>query len=240
MAMKHHPDKGGDPEVFKEISKAHEILSNPEKRELYDQYGEEGVENGGGGGGGPQDLFDLLNGRSRKPQGKRKGEDVVFPLKVELEDLYTGCTRKLRSTKSIICPTCTGKGGQGVMTCGGCKGRGVRILIPQLGPGMIQQMKQACDDCNGTGQAIPPEGRCKKCHGNRTVDATKDLEVFVEKGMRHDQRITVQKSQLPLDFRLHSFVEKLVKLPIPFRAMSSLCCVSLLMRDSSAKARIYS
>jgi len=76
------------------------------------------------------------------------------------------------------------------MTCGGCKGRGVRILIRQLGPGMIQQMKQACDDCNGTGQAIPPEGRCKKCHGNRTVDATKDLEVFVEKGMRHDQRIT--------------------------------------------------
>jgi DnaJ family protein A protein 2 len=55
---------------------------------------------------------------------------------------------------------------------------------------MIQQMKQACDDCNGTGQAIPVEGRCKRCHGNRTVDATKDLEVFVEKGMKHDQRVT--------------------------------------------------
>jgi DnaJ family protein A protein 2 len=55
---------------------------------------------------------------------------------------------------------------------------------------MIQQMKQPCEECNGTGQSIPVKGRCKQCSGNRTVDATKDLEVFVEKGMKHDQRIT--------------------------------------------------
>ena len=60
-AMQHHPDKGGDPEKFKEISKAYEVLSDPEKKQIYDEYGEEGLE-GGGGGGGPQgmDIFDLV------------------------------------------------------------------------------------------------------------------------------------------------------------------------------------
>jgi len=71
MAIKHHPDKGGDPDKFKEIVEAHEILSNPEKRDVYDKYGMEGLKNGGGGGGGGfGDLFDMfgMGGGQRGPK----------------------------------------------------------------------------------------------------------------------------------------------------------------------------
>lgn len=65
-ALKEHPDKGGDPEAFKELTVAYEILGDPEKRQLYDKYGEEGVNNGGGMGGmGGMDIFDMLNGRGQ-------------------------------------------------------------------------------------------------------------------------------------------------------------------------------
>jgi DnaJ homolog subfamily A member 2 len=114
LAMKAHPDRGGDPDKFKEIQKAYEILSDPQKKELYDQYGMEGVEQGGDpnarGGGG--DLFDILTGgmggRRRDPNAKRRGEDVTFPLNVTLEDLYNGMSKKLRLTKNIICKDCEG------------------------------------------------------------------------------------------------------------------------------------
>ena len=199
-AMTHHPDKGGDPEKFKEISKAYEVLSDPEKKALYDEYGEEGLE-GGGGGGGPagMDIFDLFGGgmfggggggRDPRSRGKAKGEDVVFPLKVTLEDLYNGTSKKLRLTKNILCPQCGGKGGKGEGTCRDCKGQGVRIVIRQLGPGMIQQMQTACAACKGTGSLIAEKDRCKKCNGDKTIKEKKTLEVFITKGMRHNEKIT--------------------------------------------------
>jgi DnaJ-class molecular chaperone len=108
--VQEHPDKGGDPEKFKLLSKAYDVLSDPEKRALYDQHGEEGVDRGGGGGGGnPSDIFDMLfgggggGGRGGRggPSGPRKGEDTEHPLRVTLEDLYVGKASKIAVQRSV-------------------------------------------------------------------------------------------------------------------------------------------
>jgi len=191
LAKTHHPDKGGCAEKFKAITKAHEILSNPEKRETYDKYGEEGLE--GGGGDGPADIFDLFAGggrRSRKGGNrKRKGADVQFPLKLELRDLYMGTTKKLRLTKNIICKGCAGKGGTGVSKCSNCKGQGSVMVIRQLGPNMIQQMQTPCNQCKGKGEVISEGGRCKECKGQKVTSITKTLSVHVNPGMRHGEKV---------------------------------------------------
>jgi DnaJ family protein A protein 2 len=191
MAMKLHPDKPtGDEAKFKEVSKAYEILSNQEKRDLYDKYGEKGVEQGGPGGMDAGDIFSSFfgGGGGGGRRGPRKGKDVLFKLKVTLAELYQGATKKLRLTKQVICQPCEGKGGKGARTCTTCKGRGVRMVIRQLGPGMIQQMQMQCDTCDGQGTVIPPGARCSNCDGNKTVKVKKTLEVHVEKGMRHGQK----------------------------------------------------
>merc|ERR1711959_319644 len=89
LAVKHHPDKGGDPAIFQDISAAYDILGDEEKRTRYDQYGEDGVESGGGGDA--HDIFDMMfngGGRKRGGGGQKKGKDEVQPLNVTLADLY--------------------------------------------------------------------------------------------------------------------------------------------------------
>lgn len=196
LAMKHHPDKGGNPDTFKEISKAYEILSDPEKKGLYDKYGEKGVEQGGGGGGGGMDPSDIFSsffggggGGGGGRRGPQKGKDVLFRLKVTLDDLYNGASKKLRLTKDTICKDCSGKGGSGVKHCGSCKGQGVKIIIRPVGPGMMQRMQVQCEVCDGEGEIIPPGQRCNGCDGNKTCKVKKTLEVFVEKGMKHGQKV---------------------------------------------------
>jgi DnaJ family protein A protein 2 len=200
-ALKHHPDRGGDPEKFKDVNKAYEVLSDPEKRALYDEGGEEGLENGGGGGGpGGMDIFDMFGGGmfggggggGRGRGGKKKGEDVVFPLKITLEDLYNGTSKKLRLTKSVICGPCKGKGGKDGKdaVCTGCRGQGVKMVMRQVGPGMIAQQPMKCPQCNGRGSSIAEADKCTSCLGERTTKEKSTLEVFVTKGMTHGERVT--------------------------------------------------
>ncbi|KAK1263202.1 hypothetical protein QJS04_geneDACA009377 [Acorus gramineus] len=120
-AIKNHPDKGGDPEKFKELAQAYEVLSDPEKREIYDQYGEDALKEGMGGGGGGHDPFDIFQsffggspfgggfrGGSSRGRRQRRGEDVVHPLKVSLEDLYSGTSKKLSLSRNVLCHKCKG------------------------------------------------------------------------------------------------------------------------------------
>lgn len=193
-AMKLHPDRaGGDAEAFKKVNKAHEVLSDPQKRELYDRYGMEGLENGGGGGGGAADIFEMFGmggGGRRRPTGPRKGESITFPLKVTLAELYNGQQKKLRLTKSKLCGGCDGKGGKGEpQVCSTCHGRGVRIVVRQLGPGMLQQLQTQCNDCSGQGSVVSEEDRCKQCEGRKVTKVKKTLEVHINRGAKHGERI---------------------------------------------------
>ncbi|KAI3914823.1 hypothetical protein MKW92_020856 [Papaver armeniacum] len=197
-AIKHHPDKGGDPEKFKELQTAYEVLNDPEKRNIYDQYGEDALKEMGGDAAHahhPFNIFtDIFGGGMGGGQGgkrQKRGEDVKHPLMVSLEDLYSGTTKKLSLSRSVICTKCTGKGSKsGASTmCFGCGGSGMKVSIRHLGPSMIQQMQHPCDKCKGTGETIRDNDRCPRCNGNKVVQEKKVLEVHVEKGMQHGQKI---------------------------------------------------
>jgi DnaJ family protein A protein 2 len=170
--VKHHPDKGGDEHLFKEINAAYEILSDPKKRELYDKYGLEGVEQEGGpGGAGGEDLFSMFfgGGRSRSA-GPRKGPSLNHPLKVSLEDLYNGKTVKLAINRKVI----VGEPSE----CRTCDGHGIVMEMRQIGPGMITQMQRPCSNCGGQG------------HSAEMKNERKVVEVHVEKGAQNNQKIT--------------------------------------------------
>ncbi|KAI9073341.1 hypothetical protein K1719_044682 [Acacia pycnantha] len=200
-AIKNHPDKGGDPEKFKELAQAYDVLSDPEKREMYDQYGEDALKEGMGGGSGVHDPFDIFQsffggspfgGGGSRGRRQRRGEDVVHPFKVSLEDLYLGTSKKLSLSRNVLCSKCNGKGSKSgaSLKCAGCQGTGMKVSLRHLGPSMIQQLQHPCNECKGTGETINDKDRCPQCKGEKVVQEKKVLEVIVEKGMQNGQKIT--------------------------------------------------
>merc|ERR1719174_2410431 len=161
---------------------AYEVLSNPEKRKLYDQAGEQGIKEGGSGGGGgmnPMDIFDMFfgggggdpfgRGSFGRQRGPRRTKNLVHQLSVSLEDMYNGTVRKLALQKNVICDGCEGIGGKpgAVQKCPNCRGTGMQVRIQQLGPGMMQQIQSMCGECHGEGERVDPKLRCKKCNGRK-------------------------------------------------------------------------
>ncbi|KAI0786893.1 putative YDJ1-mitochondrial and ER import protein [Abortiporus biennis] len=170
-ALRTRPDRGGDPELFKEVKHAYEILSDPEKRSVYDAKGVAGLNEPSTGGMDPQDLFSQLLGGGLFGDG----------------DLYKGKTSKLTLTRSVICFKCDGNGG--AKTCTNCSGRGGIIEVHQTGP-ILQQSQHACKECSGTGEIISEKDKCKTCNGKKVVSEKKILELHIDKGMKGGQQIT--------------------------------------------------
>ncbi|TWW75706.1 dnaJ homolog subfamily A member 4 [Takifugu rubripes] len=196
LALKYHPDKNpNEGEKFKHISQAYEVLSDPKKRDLYDQGGEQAIKEGGSGGGSsPMDIFNMFFGGGGRMQRERKGKNVVHQLSVSLEEMYKGSTRRLGLQKNVICEKCEGYGGKkgALEKCSTCKGKGVQIRVQQIGPGMIQQIQSMCSDCQGQGEKFSSKDRCKNCNGNKVERQKKILEVHIDKGMKDGQKITFQ------------------------------------------------
>ena len=199
MAMKYHPDRSPDDkeaeEKFKEASEAYEILSDPQKRAAYDQYGHDAVNSqmggaGAGGFGNFSDIFgdvfgDIFGGSSRGGRGHRRGSDLQYTLQVALEQAVKGTTAKIKVPTLVVCKTCNGSGarpGSKPITCATCGGVGqVRM---QQGFFSVQQ---TCPTCHGQGTII--QDPCRDCHGQGRVEETKTLSVKVPPGVDNGDRI---------------------------------------------------
>jgi len=205
-AQKHHPDRNPDnkeaEEKFKEAKEAYEILSDPQKRQMYDQYGHAGVDPsmgggaGGGGFGGGDDFNDVFGdifgdifggGGGRRGGGRRqaRGSDLQYNLEISLEEAVNGVKRDIKVPTFVDCDTCDGDGakpGSGSKTCTTCAGQGA----VRMSQGFFS-VQQACPDCQGTGQII--KDPCSDCHGDGRVHKTKDLKVTIPAGIDDGMRI---------------------------------------------------
>lgn len=189
LALKYHPDKNpGDEEAnkkFTDISNAYEVLSNKEKRQIYDRYGEEGLkqhsaQNSGGGGGFGNDIFSQFfggrfgfGGEEEEEEKTPKGDQVTVELEATLEDLYIGSTLTFWRDKNIVRPA------PGKRKCN-CKNK---MVTKQIGPGMYQQFtQQVCEDCPNV----------------KYVRDGLPLTVDIEKGMKDGQEITFYEEGEPV------------------------------------------
>ncbi|XP_066348760.1 chaperone protein dnaJ A6-like isoform X2 [Miscanthus floridulus] len=148
----------------------------------------------------PFDIFEqffgggAFGGSSSRVRRQKRGDDVVHLLNISLEDVYNGATKRLSLSQNVLCSKCKGKGTKSGApgTCYGCHGVGMRTITRQIGLGMIQQMNTVCPECRGSGEIISERDRCPSCRASKVVQERKVLEVHIEKGMQHGQKIVFQ------------------------------------------------
>ncbi len=209
LARKYHPDVNKDPgaeEAFKEISRAYEVISEPETRARYDQYGEAGL--GGGGGyspdmgdmGGFADIFESFfngfGGQQQQQQGRRRGgpvrgDDLRLDLKVDFQDAIFGKEREISISHLEACGVCNGSGakaGTRPRTCPTCSGSGQVRRATRTPFGSFTQVS-TCPTCAGVGQVI--EDKCESCGGNGQVQKSKKLKITVPAGVDNGTRLRV-------------------------------------------------
>ena len=177
LSQKYHPDKNqGNKEsqdMFIKINKAYETLTDPEKRKIYDIYGEEGLSKEG------------QLSEHNKPRGHNASVDV----EVDLEELFNGAVKNLSIQKNVICSHCHGTGGKLGQTqkCTKCHGRGQVVEDVDTGMGFTFKMQNVCNKCGGKG--ISFKEACPHCRGRKIVREDKTLTVVVEKGMKDGEKI---------------------------------------------------
>ena len=142
-----------------------QVLSDDEKRAVYDLDGEEGLERHEKGENAPMDPFAQMFGGGGR--GRQRGPDAQVDMEVTLEDLFNGAQRQARISRNVICPKCRGTGAKDGETikCKACGGRGVRLVQRQMAPGFVVQMQEACGECGGRGNI--PKAPCPHCSGKK-------------------------------------------------------------------------
>ncbi|OUY06286.1 molecular chaperone DnaJ [Acinetobacter populi] len=203
LAMKYHPDRNPDnaeaEEKFKEASEAYEVLSDSEKRSMYDRMGHNAFEGGFGGGGfggggfNAEDIFSqfgdifggAFGGGSRGGQRQRRGSDLRYVMTLDLEEAIKGVKKTITFSAPAPCDVCDGKGAKNasdVETCRTCHGTG-QIRMQQ---GFFA-VQQTCSTCRGTGKTI--KNPCNSCHGSGIKDRQQTLEVTIPAGVDNGDRV---------------------------------------------------
>lgn len=214
-AMKYHPDKlthlsedarKSAESKFATINKAYEVLANPESRAKYDSgaLDEHGNETPGAGftgnpfadffgGGFPFSMGGMGGNPQKQDLSREKTPPTKITIKVPLAELYTGCTYNHTITRQIKCTECGGCGAKSkayVKSCQKCTGTGVCVEMRQVGPGFIQQIRNACKACKSTGKYIEPGFECTACKTTRIMQENKTIEIVVKPGMFAGNHIT--------------------------------------------------
>ena len=204
LAMKFHPDRNkeaGAEEKFKEISRAYTILNNKEKREIYDKYGEEGLNNNMSEQRQNMDPFGMfgnmfnmnnMNNMNNARKQQTKTRDRTEEVEITLVDAYKEKHMKISYEKMIICTGCRGVGVKDkskTKRCSGCKGRGKILKMVQLGPGFVSQSQVDCTECNGTGRVNPVDNVCSDCNGEKTIKSRNSLKINITRAFSSGETI---------------------------------------------------
>lgn len=209
MAVKWHPDKNPDnkeeaEKQFKKIGEAYEILSDPQKKQIYDQYGEDGLKNSGMGNGeggfpfqtsNPDDIFKMFFG-DQSPFGGmpgrgrhnhiEKNEPKIVNIPVTLKDLYNGSKKKITLKIKQLCERCSGYGGENLTSCTDCKGMGIKIIDRMIGPGMVQRSQGICETCSGNKKIASTP--CKECSRTGVKQVDKQFILMIEPGCEDNDK----------------------------------------------------
>jgi len=217
LAMQYHPDKNPDnkeaEEKFKEASEAYEVLSDKDKKQLYDQYGHAGVESQFGAGGfswenfthrgdlndifgdGFSSIFETLfgggfGGRS-SGRASNRGEDLQIELSLTLKEIATGTEKKIKIGTKEACDKCGGSGSADsqVETCSQCRGTGQVRQVRQSLFGQMQTVSE-CPSCRGEGKII--KNKCSKCYGEGRMGSVKEINVKIPAGVEENQYIRLR------------------------------------------------
>jgi molecular chaperone DnaJ len=217
LAKKYHPDTNpGDKEAeakFKEASEAYAVLSDPDKRRQYDQFGHSAFDGAGGGAGGFDfgnmgdmgdifgDLFgDLFGGgrsRSRTSNGPMKGQNVRTGVRITFEEAVFGVDKEIELALKDECTTCHGSGakpGTQTQTCSKCGGKGQVVFTQQSLFGMVRNV-QTCPDCKGSGKIV--KEKCPDCYGSGYISKRKKINVSIPAGIDDGQSIRIREKGEP-------------------------------------------
>ncbi len=210
LARQYHPDLHPDDptaeDKFKEITEAYEVLSNSEKRSIYDQYGHEGLENGGmgAGAGGFSDVSEILESlfggmggmfgggsRAASANAPRQGKDIQTSVTIEFMEACNGKAQTVQIQHMETCSDCHGTGSAGgadTEICRECQGRGSVKAVQKTPFGMISSSK-TCPHCGGKGKVI--KNPCQKCRGVGRIRAPKTLSISIPAGIDDGQTISI-------------------------------------------------
>ena len=210
LAKKYHPDANpGDKEAeakFKEASEAYSVLSDPEKRRQYDQFGHAAFDGGAGGAGGfggfdfsGADMGDIFGdifgdffggGRSRgRSNGPMRGANLRTGVRITFEEAVFGCQKEIELNLKDECPKCHGTGakpGTSPVTCPKCNGKGKIVYTQQSFFGQVQNV-QTCPDCQGSGKII--KEKCPDCYGSGYISSRKKIQVTIPAGIDNGQML---------------------------------------------------